>query len=397
MKSTGLLHVCAVGCVAVLAACGGSSSKTASTVGSSSAPSSSSPAASPSLASLPQLQKIVLQPADLPAGWKGTPYQPSESSAADQAAFVKCVGVRNTDADTVAEADSADYSLGDASISSSATSYRSQSDVDADTAALLSPKASPCFEKVLKQSLATTGATVKSVSVKITPGSAGGPANVVATLVAAIKISRAGRQAVLYSTAAFITGPLIEAEVDTFNFGTPVPASLTNPLVATVANRAAHPLSGPSSSKPSSSPTSKLVAYRGDKFTVSMPGKPRTSTQRQSTAVGKLTLHLLVVDGSSASYLVGYVDYPRGTQTSIEGAVQGAANNIGGRAVDVKRITYRHAEARDFRIIGNPQGTVFMRVVIVGLRLYELAVTVPETDAKSPPAEFALMLESLRF
>jgi hypothetical protein len=159
----------------------------------------------------------------------------------------------------------------------------------------------------------------------------------------------------------------------------------------------ANPRSGPSSSKPRSSPTSKLVAYRGDEFTVSMPGKPRTSTQRRSTAVGKLTLHLLVVDGSSASYLVGYADYPRGTQPGIEGAVQGAANNIGGRAVNVKRINYRHAEARDFQIIGNPQGTVFMRVVIVGRRLYELAVEVPETDAKSPPPEFALMLESLRF
>ena len=89
------------------------------------------------------------------------------------------------------------------------------------------------------------------------------------------------------------------------------------------------PTSSPSSSKPRSSPTSKLVAYRGDEFTVSMPGKPRTSMQRLSTAVGKLTLHLLVVDGSSGSYLVGYSDYPRGTQPSIEGGVQGAATNIG--------------------------------------------------------------------
>jgi hypothetical protein len=344
-----------------------------------------------------ELQKIVLQPADLPAGWKGKPYQPDPTDAADQAAFAKCVGVRNTDDDEVAEANSQDFDLGDASIYSWAASYRSQSDVDADTAALLSPKAPPCFEKVAKQSLTTQGVTVKSVSVKITPGSAGGPANVVATLVATIKATEGGKQIVDRSTAAYITGPLIEAQVVSESFGAPVPASVMDPLVATVANRAANPLSGPSSSKPSSSPTSKLVAYRGDKFTVSMPGKPRTSTQRQSTAVGKLTLHLLVVDGSSASYLLGYVDYPRGTQVSIEGGVQGAANGIGGRAVDVKRITYRHAEARDFRIIGNPQGTVFMRVVVVGLRFYELAVTVPETDAKSPPAEFALMLESLRF
>jgi hypothetical protein len=244
MKSTGLLRVCAAGCIAVLAACGGSSSNTTSTVGSTSAPSSSSPAASPSPspASLPQLQKIVLQPTDLPAGWKATPYQADPTDAADQAAWVKCVGARNTDADIVAEADSDDFTRGDAYISSYATSYRSQSAVDADTGALLSPKASPCEEQLLKKQVATSlpaGAKVESVSVNITPGSAGGPANVVATGVGTIKVSASGQQLVFYLTVAFITGPLIEAEVESENVGRPVRASLVNSLVATVANRAA--------------------------------------------------------------------------------------------------------------------------------------------------------------
>jgi hypothetical protein len=241
MKSTGLLRVCAAGCVAVLAACSGSSSKTASTVGSSNAPSSSSPAASPSAtpASLPQLQKIVVQPADLSASWKGTPYQPDPSDAADQAALIKCLGVRNTYADKVAEANSDDFTRGDATISSSATSYRSQSDVDADVAAVLSPKFPPCLAKVLKQKIAAQGVAVESVSVKITPGSAGGPANVVATGVGTIKISESGQQTVIYNRVAYIIGPLIEAEVDAQNIGAPIPASLLEPLVARVANRAA--------------------------------------------------------------------------------------------------------------------------------------------------------------
>jgi hypothetical protein len=245
MRSNRLLRVCAAGCgVAVLAACGGSSSKTTSPVGGSSTPSSSSPAASPSASPAPlsRLQKIVLQPADLPTGWKGTPYEADPSDAADQAAFVKCLGVRNTDADKVAEADSQDFALGDASISSWATSYRSQSDLDADVAALHSPKASPCEAQLLKKQVATSlpaGATVESVSIKITPGSAGGPANVVATGAGTIKVSVSGQQVGLYLTVAFITGPLIEAVVETHNIGTPVPPSLVQSVVATVANRAA--------------------------------------------------------------------------------------------------------------------------------------------------------------
>jgi hypothetical protein len=47
-----------------------------------------------------------------------------------------------------------------------------------------------------------------------------------------------GQQVRVYLTVAFITGPLIEAEVDAENVGTPVPATVVNPLVATVATRA---------------------------------------------------------------------------------------------------------------------------------------------------------------
>ena len=182
-----------------------------------------------------------MQPADLPSGWKGAPYQPGPNDSANNAALVKCVGARNTDSDKVAEAHSNDFALGDASISSSATSYRSQSDLDADVAVLHSPRLSSCFEQLMKKQLAAAlpaGGTVESASVKITPGSAGGPANIVGTGTGTIKVRVSGQQVPVYLTVAFITGPLIEAEVDTENVGAPVPASVVNPLVATVATRA---------------------------------------------------------------------------------------------------------------------------------------------------------------
>jgi len=207
---------------------------------SSSTPATSASAATP--ASLSQLKKVVLQPADLPSGWKGAPYQPDPNDSASNAALVECVGARNTDSDKVAEAHSDDFALGNASISSSAASYRSQSDVDADVAMLDSPKLSPCFEQMMKKQLAAsspTGGTIKSVSVKITPGSAGGPANVVATGTGTIKVQVNGQQVPVYLTIDFITGPLIEAEVTTENVGTPVPPPVVNRLVATVATRAA--------------------------------------------------------------------------------------------------------------------------------------------------------------
>jgi hypothetical protein len=214
--------------------------------------SSSSPAASPSVspASEAQLAKIVLQPADFPAGWQHTPYQSDPGDAATEAAAdaenAKCLGVPNSNLDKVAEANSDDFAQGDAQISSSADSYRSQSAVDADIAGLHNSKASTCFEQQFTKLFASSGvlpagATFESVSVKITPGSAAGPANVVATGTGTAKITVSGTPVVVYFSRAFIAGPLIEAGVDAFSPGTPVPASVMDPLVAAVANRAAHP------------------------------------------------------------------------------------------------------------------------------------------------------------
>jgi hypothetical protein len=198
--------------------------------------------AAPKPASLSQLKKIVLLPADLPSGWKGAPYQPDPNDSANNAALMKCVGARDTDSDKVAEAHSDGFALGDASISSSATSYRSQSDLNADVTTLHSPKLSSCFGQMMKKQLAASlpaGSTTESASIRITPGSAGGPANVVATGTGTIKVQVNGQQVPVYLTVAFITGPLIEAEVDAENVGSHVPATLVKSLVATVASRAA--------------------------------------------------------------------------------------------------------------------------------------------------------------
>jgi hypothetical protein len=190
----------------------------------------------------------VLQPSDFPAGWQHTPYtsDPTTDAAgnAADAAFAKCLGVPNSETDKVAEGHSGDFDQGDAEISSDATSFRSQSVVDADVAALQGPKASPCGEQLVRQTLAgatPAGGTIESVSFKITPGSGDGPTNVVATGAGSFKISVSGNSAEGYVSITFISGPMIETDVTAFNVGAPVSASLTDSLVSAVANRAAHP------------------------------------------------------------------------------------------------------------------------------------------------------------
>jgi hypothetical protein len=246
MQNYCLGRIAAAGCgLLLLAGCGGSSPKT-TTSGSAThtAPSSSPAASSASPATAAQLKKIVLQASDLPQGWKGTPHKADPSDAAAQAQVVACAGGRNTDSDKVADTDSEDFALDQATISSSATSYRSQSDIAADTALLHNPKLSTCYTQLVKKELGAAlpgGATIESASIKITPGSAGGPANIVATGSGTIKVNVNGQQVPVYLNVAFITGPLIEAELDAENIGAPVPPALFRSLVAAMAARAGKP------------------------------------------------------------------------------------------------------------------------------------------------------------
>lgn len=193
-------------------------------------------------ASKAALSKIVLQPSDLPAGWKGSPYKPDPQSDAGTAAMSACLGVSDTTKDKVAESHSEDYTLGNATISSSATSYKSQKDLDTDLAALKSSKMSTCFDKLVRKQMASSlpaGAAIVSESFTVTPGSAGGPGNVVATGRGRITVSVSGQQVAVYLSVAFITGPLIEAEMNAENVGAPVPASVVASAVSAVATRAA--------------------------------------------------------------------------------------------------------------------------------------------------------------
>jgi hypothetical protein len=189
-----------------------------------------------------QLKKIVLQAADLPGGWQASPAEPESNDSSTQAELMKCVGAKNTDEDKVATADSDDYSLGDATISSSASSYKSQSSLDSDLALLKSPKLVPCYNQVLKKELAASlpeGADLEAVSVKFTPGPGSGPANVAGSGTATVSVTVGDEPLKVYISFIYLTGPLMEVEVSAENVGSPPPAAALQAAVKAVADRAA--------------------------------------------------------------------------------------------------------------------------------------------------------------
>jgi hypothetical protein len=188
------------------------------------------------------LAAIVVQPDDLPAGFTPTPQEDDPNDAGDQAALAQCVGGRDTEADVVASVESPDFTENGGSVSSSATSYRSQEDIDADLAIIHSPKINACYEQLVKNEFArelTAGGTVDAVSMTITPGPGSGLPNLAGLVIGSVTATVSGRQATVYVSAALITGPLTEAEVDIENPGQPVPSALYDELTIAVANRAA--------------------------------------------------------------------------------------------------------------------------------------------------------------
>jgi len=231
--------------VVLLAGCGGPSAGTPSAASASRTSSSSSPVASPSASSpapasppsRAQLEDILLQPEDFPAGSIGNPRNHTNAVVSD-AEKALCVGVPNPDAALYTNAKSYDFSFPDESpiVLSTAKSYASQGSVDEFVAMVRSPKFSHCYEQFMRQGIGADG-SLEELSVKITPGSAGGPANVVATGTSTIKMK--GQPAISLSLA-FISGPLTTAHVIANGMdGEPVPAADMGPLVAAVANRAA--------------------------------------------------------------------------------------------------------------------------------------------------------------
>jgi len=188
------------------------------------------------------LDRIPLRRGDLPNGWVGHKPEPDDpNSDAFDEQFAACVGAVGGSG-AINGVDGPDFDNGLAEISSSATQYASQQDVDMDVEILTSPRAESCLNSALHDMLEKSipaNAEIGAVAIAISSGPGGGPANVAAMANGTITLSEAGQSVQLFIDIAFITGPRVEADVDFFNIGTPVDPALRQQLISVVAGRAA--------------------------------------------------------------------------------------------------------------------------------------------------------------
>jgi hypothetical protein len=217
-----------------------SSAPASSAAGSASAPPTTS---APGIDEKARIAGIPIQAGELPSGWKAEPVDKTSAAqdAAQQAEVARCIGGKNTSADRLARSET-DWVQGDDRITSNAQAMRTEADVQADIALFKSPKASSCNEQAARKAIAASlprGATVTSLKLTITPGTGGGPSNVVAVGHAVVAVLTSGQTVRIYEDFFLIAGKRIEAEVDFTGIGHHIDAALQKQAVSAVADRAA--------------------------------------------------------------------------------------------------------------------------------------------------------------
>src|SRR6185312_13527190 len=106
---------------------------------------------------------------------------------------------------------------------------------------LHNPKFPACYQALVKSGLSKSlpaGDTITSAKVSVTPGPGSGPVNVAGTATAVLAVHTTNGPVMVYADVAFITGPMLEAEFDAENVGSPVPVALRNKLIQAFAARA---------------------------------------------------------------------------------------------------------------------------------------------------------------
>ena len=209
--------------------------------GSRAVPTSSATSAARAGSAADRLASLVLRTGDLPSTWAQKPHLDSTATDDEQARrLTACVGGVDTLAHRIAKRSSADFTLGQAEISSNAALWRSPQDVADNLRTLTSPKTSDCYRRLVRESLQShLNGTIDSVALMLRPGNGGGPADVVATLDATIVLTVNGRRTTVYLGAAFMRHAAVSASVAWQGVNQPVDSSATAAAVRAVADRVA--------------------------------------------------------------------------------------------------------------------------------------------------------------
>jgi hypothetical protein len=129
------------------------------------------------------------------------------------------------------------------------------------------------------------------------------------------------------------------------------------------------------------------------RFSILVPSTPKPDVNQVDSAVGELTVYSYNSSNSVGLFVVTYTDYPfeaNGAdhiEAVLDGVRKGVLEGSGADLIDEKKILQSSYPGRVFRARKTVNGAAVIfnwKVVLVGRRLYQLAIATNVKDSKSP-------------
>ncbi len=182
---------------------------------------------------------IVLQIADLPAGWRGAAHTETPLEQARAKDLSLCIGRPDPDTFRSAIVYGPDLMMGQAQVSSIASVLNTVDDALADLAAVRGPKFGPCLVPSFRDDLArqAAGARVENVASEPLPVESFGDGTVGIRLTADLVYP--DRTEHLFADLVYISKNRSTVSATFFSFAQPFPAGLEQSLVSRMGNRIA--------------------------------------------------------------------------------------------------------------------------------------------------------------
>jgi len=125
----------------------------------------------------------------------------------------------------------------------------------------------------------------------------------------------------------------------------------------------------------------KTYSYHADGFSASFPSEPQFSKRDVPTEKGSFELRAYLVEDGQAALFVGVCDYgsaisDRTPDQVLDGAQQGAIDNVKAHLVSGKKITFGAYPGREFEA-DNDSMHFYARIYLVGSTLYQTLIASP--------------------
>lgn len=129
------------------------------------------------------------------------------------------------------------------------------------------------------------------------------------------------------------------------------------------------------------------------RFSVLLPTKPKVEVKDIDSAVGKLTMYTYASSNNVGYFMVSFGDYQNEAkditqrESVLDGVRGGVVKGLEAEIISENKITFDGYPGREFkakRTVDKSEVIFNWKIVLVGRRLYQLAVVTTTADAASP-------------